>query len=494
MLAGEGMLQRLAAHDPLLSVAWGMPIERLPSLDPDWWSTRTALWREATGADDRLLVAAAQAEVEWMDHGEHLRCVHATLDSPLFAVRQCLDELPVATAADVALYTDVLASVPGALSGLEQTLRQGIAEQKTAARRQVIASVEAAQQWSVEALVERVPPKFRASLPAAEAADAFATIARFLVAEYMPHAHVEDGVGAEAYDVWARRYFLERPRHDWYEWAMDELDRVLDELRAARQAVDSAGPSFTVTGSAAHREWCEQFLAEATAATADLVPLPAGDGGPEVRLIPSCGIGSYAAYYSPPGGGSAGTVWIAPGDGPHYVEYEKVLVAHEGVPGHHAETVHQRQAGSLTPYQRVAYVPVHSEGWGLYAEELAEEAGLYDTPHSRAGYLGSLALRAASLVIDMGLHCGMRRRDGALWTVGSAGDLLVEVGLGEAAATAWIDNVLGRPGHRSTYAVGKLGWTEARRSAAAAGVNAGAFHVAALRRGPCTFETLRNLW
>ena len=499
------MLRQLAEHDPLLAVAWGLPLTRLPSMDPDWWAARLALWDVAAGSSDPLLAAVADAEVAWLEQEEHLRCVHATIDSPLFAVRQCLDELPLVDEEDVAVYVGVLSTIPVSLRGLEQTLRKGIAEHKTAARRQAIATTAAAREWSAAVLTERITSHLRASLPAglaldfdrqaAAAADAFAGIASFLTSEYLPHARAEDVVGPDTYDLWARRYFLESPRRDWYGWAIDELDKVTDELQSARRAIEAAGPSLRVAGSAAHRDWCEQFVATAASATVALVPLPRGDSVPAVQLMPAGGIGSYSAYYSPPKETEAGpgTVWIAPGDGPHYVEYEKVLLAHEGVPGHHAETVHQRRAPSLTPFQRVVYLPVHSEGWGLYAEALADEVGLYDTPHSRAGYLGSLALRIASLVIDMGLHCGLPRSDGAAWTIAAAAELLHDVGLDEGAATSWIDNILGRPGHRSTYAVGKLGWTEARRAAVAAGVDASTFHVAALQAGPCTFEVMRNL-
>lgn len=440
-----------------------------------------------------------------MEHDEHLRAVHATIDSPVFAIRQCLDDLPLEGLDDVVVLVEMLGAVPDALRGFERTLGEGIARRKTAARRQATATAAAARRWSAESMIERVEPPLWAVLPTAlaeslrhrahEAAEAFAMTAEFLETRYLAQARQDDGVGSEVYGLWAGRYFLEQPRRSWYEWSLDELERVLNELSAARRSADEAGPSSQVTGAAAHRDWCQEFVDGAVEATRALVPLPRDVQGPRVQLMPEGGIGGYSAYYSPAkvDGQGAGTIWLGGDPGPHHVEYEKVLLAHEGVPGHHNESVHQRLASELTVFQRVAYLPVHSEGWGLYAEELADEAGLYDTAHSRAGYLGSLALRVASLAIDMGMHCGLKGRDGSPWTTAAATDLLHDVGLDQAAASFWIDNILGRPGHRSTYAVGKLGWTEARRNAAAAGVDPATFHVAALQQGPCTFDTLRNL-
>lgn len=496
----ERFLVQMAAHDPLQAVAWGVPIDDLPSLEPDWWQERQRLWAAQRDSQDPVLRAAAFAEERWMAQGEHLRAVHATIDSPVFAVRQCLDEVPLGEPDDVERYARLLESVPRALAGLEKTLEQGVARGRTAAVRQVSATIDALAEWSAAALVERVDagdfevaPGVRSDVvrAAADAAQAFARFGTYLRDRYAPQARAGDAFGVDGYRIWASRYFAEDPDLGWYGWARDELDRVLVELDLARRAAERAGPSTIVEGAAAHRRWATGFVGAAGAATSAVVPLPGTDPGPAVKLMPQGGIGTYSAYYSPPHGVEPGAVWIDGGDGPHYVEYEKVLLAHEGLPGHHAETLHQRGSDRLSPFQRVAYLPAHSEGWGLYAEQIADEVGLFDTPHSRAGYLGSLALRVASVVVDMGVHCSLHE-DGESWSIARASELLASVGLGEAAARSWMTNILGRPGHRSTYAIGKQAWIEARATARARGCTDAAFHVGALTSGPCDLVTLRT--
>ena len=493
----------IARHDPFQAVAWGLAFDvSLPSLGPEWWEERNSLWRSARSSADRLLAAVATHECQWMDAQEHLRSVHATIDSPTFAIRQCLDELPLETSADVERYTAALESVPLALAGLTQTLSAGIAAGKVAAVRQVLATAEAAEQWSPGALTAALAQEVRAALPVAQekaldtaarrAAVGFGDFAAYLRGRYAPQARSGDAVGEETYGLWAARYFAQVPDNGWYDWAQGELPVILADLSRARSAVEEAGPSMTVEGKEAHRDWAALFVDQALGATSAVVPLPSGVGPPEVRLMAEGGIGSYAAYYSPPAhGNTSGVVWIDASDGPHYVEYEKVLLAHEGVPGHHAETTHQCYGEPLTAFQRVAYLPVHSEGWGLYSEQVADEAGLFDTPHSRAGYLGSLALRVASLLVDMGMHCNFPRADGGQWDTAAALATLESSGLDDAAAS-WLTNILGRPGHRSTYAVGKYVWLDARGAAFDRGRSIAEFHVEALRRGPCTLADLRT--
>ena len=497
----EAFLSELTAHDPLQAVAWGLPIDELPSLDPGWWQERQRLWASRALSSDPVLRAAAVVEERWMAEGEHLRAVHATIDSPLFAVRQCLDEVSLEAIPDVHRYSRLLRSVPRALDGFKLTLREGAARGKAAARRQVIATADALDEWSPAALLERVADcgvaipttlRMEVDLCGTAAAQAFADFASFLRGSVANDAREDDAVGREAYRVWASRYFADDPDLSWYEWAIDELVRILDQLAIVRKESEIAGASDVVRGAVAHQRWVENFVSAAGSATSGIVPLPDGDRGPVVKLMPRGGIGAYSAYYSPPTGDEPGAIWIAGDEGPHYVEYEKVLIAHEGVPGHHAETAHQRRGDRLTAFQKLAYLPAHSEGWGLYSEQLADETGLFDTPHSRAGYLGSLALRVASVVVDMGVHCSLLDHQQELWTIPKATALLASVGLGDAAANSWMTNILGRPGHRSTYAIGKLGWVEARENASRRGTPESEFHIRALAAGPCDLTTLRS--
>jgi uncharacterized protein (DUF885 family) len=77
---------------------------------------------------------------------------------------------------------------------------------------------------------------------------------------------------------------------------------------------------------------------------------------------------------------------------------------HEGVPGHHAQSARVQLLPHLPLLQTGLYVVPHGEGWGLYAERLADEFGLYSDEVQRLGMLGCAAWRAVRLVVDSGLH------------------------------------------------------------------------------------------
>ncbi|MBH1998972.1 MAG: DUF885 domain-containing protein, partial [Sphingomonadaceae bacterium] len=78
------------------------------------------------------------------------------------------------------------------------------------------------------------------------------------------------------------------------------------------------------------------------------------------------------------------------------------LTYHEGVPGHHLQISTAQTAGDIPMLRKTAFMSAYSEGWALYAEQLADELGGYATPLDRAGYLQSFLFRAARLVVDTG--------------------------------------------------------------------------------------------
>lgn len=213
------------------------------------------------------------------------------------------------------------------------------------------------------------------------------------------------------------------------------------------------------------------------------------------RSSPSSG----QAYYSPGSedGGRAATIWIGAGGGPHEVEYVKTVVLHESIPGHHIEASFQRRATSLNRFHRLVYIPGHSEGWGLYAERLADEVGLLDTPRERLGFRGSQALRLASLLIDVGLHTDLeppsvlQSHTGDRWTIEAAIRLVAAQGLDDATAAWWVTNMAGRPGHRASYVAGERAWLEARTESARRGETSNAFHTRVLSMGPLGLDQMR---
>lgn len=80
------------------------------------------------------------------------------------------------------------------------------------------------------------------------------------------------------------------------------------------------------------------------------------------------------------------------------------LTAHEGVPGHHMQIAIAQELKDLPEFRKSLYPNAFGEGWGLYAEKLAGEMGIYKTPYERFGQLSYEMWRACRLVVDTGLH------------------------------------------------------------------------------------------
>ena len=190
--------------------------------------------------------------------------------------------------------------------------------------------------------------------------------------------------------------------------------------------------------------------AEARAAEFFPPPLPPPC---EVTPMPSVVASSgMAPHYSPPklDGGRRGTFWFNLERPTAGTGWDLEVVAfHEGVPGHHLQFSRIRILGGLPAMQRERGLPVFSEGWALYAEQLAEEMGLYSDAESLLGALAASLMRAARLVVDTGLHAlGWSRQDALQFFV-------AHVPLPESFLANEIDRYIAFPGQALSYLIGK---------------------------------------
>ncbi|MBX9795856.1 DUF885 family protein [Sphingomonas sp.] len=146
------------------------------------------------------------------------------------------------------------------------------------------------------------------------------------------------------------------------------------------------------------------------------------------------------------------------GDWPKYTL--PALTYHEGVPGHHTQL--SIVAGLKTPLlRRFSFFSAYSEGWALYAEQLADELGGYASPVERAGYLQSYLFRAARLVADTGIHAKR-------WTREQATDYFVEtVGFARPRSLREIERYCTQGGQACSYKIGHISWNRARAKAQA---------------------------
>ena len=137
------------------------------------------------------------------------------------------------------------------------------------------------------------------------------------------------------------------------------------------------------------------------------------------------------------------------------------LTYHEGIPGHHWQISIQQEAGEL-PFIRSALLGfnAYAEGWGLYAEQLADEMGMYENdPFGRVGYLQSAAFRASRLVCDTGLHHLRWTREQAIQSMMQA------TGDQESNIVTEIERYCVWPGQACGYMVGRQALNRMREAA-----------------------------
>jgi uncharacterized protein (DUF885 family) len=163
---------------------------------------------------------------------------------------------------------------------------------------------------------------------------------------------------------------------------------------------------------------------------------------------------------------------------------------HEGIPGHHLQTAISRERGAgAHPIARYTWNDGYGEGWALYAEQLADEMGLFSSDATRLGMLSWRALRAARLVVDPGLH--------ALgWSRERAVQYLVDhTVFTRPEAEAEVDRYAVMPGQATAYMVGMLEFLRLREDARRAlgpRFDIRQFHDRVLENGMVTLPMLRE--
>lgn len=171
---------------------------------------------------------------------------------------------------------------------------------------------------------------------------------------------------------------------------------------------------------------------------------------------------------------------------------------HETVPGHHMQiATATAQGDKLSDYQRgEGWNSGYGEGWALYSETLMDELGYFNDPGDRMGYLMNQAMRAARLVVDIGLHLGYKDPKGNVWTFRSAKKFMVERALlSESYAENEIKRYISWGGQAVSYKLGERVWFEAREDAKARlgdKFDIKKFHMYALKLGPMGLDMLRE--
>ena len=240
--------------------------------------------------------------------------------------------------------------------------------------------------------------------------------------------------------------------------AVAELREQMTAL-AAGLGLSSYGEVLEAFRRSAESVSAEEGMAEARAAVARAEAVV--DQWFEPPIPPPCLVepmsehlarAGMPPHYTPPSldGSRQGTYWynatlVGIGGG-----WERESTAfHEAVPGHHLHLSRTLALPDLPTLQTQSFVTAHAEGWGLYAEVLADEMGLFSDPEQRLGMLGMQMFRAARLVVDTGLHALGWTRDEALTFFRET------VPLAESDLVAEVNRYIALPGQALAYLTGQ---------------------------------------
>jgi uncharacterized protein (DUF885 family) len=212
----------------------------------------------------------------------------------------------------------------------------------------------------------------------------------------------------------------------------------------------------------------------------------------DVRLTPKeLAATASASYSSPPIDGSRPGYFNMPVvDAKKRAVFDLTdLFLHEGVPGHHLDNSLRRELTELPRFRRNSWITAYGEGWGLYAESLGGDLGVYDDPWALLGYYTAEAQRAARLVVDTGLHSkGWTREQGIRYLVEERGSF-------ERGAIVEVERYMAWPGQALAYKIGELEILSLRDQAKArlgSRFDIREFHEAVLGEGPLPLPLLRK--
>ncbi|MFA4938076.1 DUF885 family protein [Brevundimonas sp.] len=212
------------------------------------------------------------------------------------------------------------------------------------------------------------------------------------------------------------------------------------------------------------------------------------------RVPPEIEAGAPMGYYNSPSldGTRPGIYWINLKDTAEWPSWTlPTLTYHEATPGHHLQISLQQESPSAPLLMNLLGFSSYVEGWGLYAEQLADELGAYENdPVGQIGYLQSLMFRAARLVVDTGIHSkGWSREQGIRYMMEAYGDQ-------EGAATSEVERYCGWPGQACAYKVGHNEWVRLREKAKTslgAKFDIKGFHDTALAAGGVPLSVLERI-
>lgn len=540
----DGFLDAFIALSPITATYLGIPghDEELDDFSPTGLEAHAELrartlaaLESATPADDidKVTIAAMKERLGLAEETHRAGLDEMALNviaSPLQEIRGTFDLMPTATNEDWGVIARRMTKVPAALDSWMVSLGSAAGKGNVAPRRQVEACIKQCADLTAEDgyfatllsgakagdadLTDAVRSDLEESVGAAR--EAYRRLGERLRGDVLDRAPEADACGRERYQLLSRAFLgATVDLEETYAWGQEELARITAEMQQVAEQIKpgatvkeaiaalDADPAYQLHGTDELKAWMQTKADEVIANLARTnfdIPDP-------VRTI-ECLIAptqTGGIYYTGPSEDFSrpGRMWWSVPKG--VTEFgtwrELTTVYHEGVPGHHlqvAQTVFRSEL--LNRWRRMfAWTSGHGEGWALYAERLMAELGYMDDPGNRMGLLDGQSLRAARVVLDIGVHCGFEAPaevGGGEWTYEKAWQFLTEhANMDEGFLRFELDRYLGWPGQAPAYKIGERLWMQLRdevkrREGDAFDIKA--FHRRALDIGGVGLDTLHD--
>ncbi|WP_374772964.1 DUF885 domain-containing protein [Streptomyces sp. NBC_01310] len=542
----DAYVDDLIALDPITGTYLGVAASsgRLPDFSPAGREAVARLSRETLarldaaeslpGADSdterrcaRLLRERLTAELAVQEADEDL-CAVSNIHSPAHSVRDVFSLTPADTDEDWAAIAERLRAVPAAFEGYRESLRLGLERGLYGGPRATVTMIGQLTTWAgqddagtafFEDFASAGPDALRSELDAAAAGATAAVVALrdWMSSVYAPAVEGRpDTVGRERYARWSR-YFngTDLDLDEAYAYGWSEYHRLLAEMKTeAAKILPGAGPWEALAHLDEHgthiegvdevQAWLQGLMDEAIEnLDGTHFELAERVRKVESRIAPPGG--PAAPYYSSPSEDFSrpGRTWLPTMGQTRFPVYDLVSTwYHEGVPGHHLQLAQWTHvADQLSRYQAtVGWVSANCEGWALYAERLMDELGYLKDAEQRLGYLDCQMMRAARVIVDIGMHLGLEIpadspfHPGETWTVDLAQEFF---GLHSGRPADFIESELTRylsmPGQAIGYKLGERAWLLGRdnaRAAHGASFDLKAWHMAALSQGSLGLDDL----
>ena len=485
-----------------------------------------------TPADDidmvtkEAMLFSLKGEIATYDSGLAFRSLN-NIASAAQGVRDVFDISPTATVEDWENLASRMSKVGESLRGYARSLEEGAKRNDAPAARQLTEVIKQAEQitnpdgffhtFAKNAKAENgeLPESLKKQLTEA-AVSATAGYAEFgdYLKGLLPRSTSPDAIGRERYQILSRRFLGATVDLDeTYEWGKQELARVVAEQTAvANEILPGASvaeavkhlendPSTKLHGTDALQKWMQKLSDEAIAKLSGThFEIADPIKKLECMIAPTQHGGIYYTGPSDDFSRPGRMWWSVPVGVTEFDTWrETTTVYHEGVPGHHLQVAQATYIrDTLNAWRRLSsWTSGHGEGWALYAERLMEELGFLSNPADRLGMLDGQRMRAARVVLDIGVHLGKQNLEGTgVWDFDYAlAFMRSNVNMSPEFVRFEVTRYFGWPAQAPSYKVGQRIWEQIRDDYAArkgASYDIKEFHKTALNLGGLGLDTLRS--